>query len=81
MRKVNDLKKIVDEKLYDTDTADLIHTDITNRRRYYRTRKGAFFVLYATGEIQPKTERSMKDLLGSADPEKYIEIFGKVEEA
>ena len=75
------MKKIVDGKLYNTDTAELIYFDATNKRRYYRTQKGAFFVLYQTGEIQPRTENSMRDFLGSVDTERYIEIFGEVEEA
>ena len=75
------MKRIVDGKLYNTDTADLIYTDYSSKRRYYKTQKGAFFVLYATGEIQPRTEDSMRDFLGSVDIEKYIEVFGEVEEA
>lgn len=75
------MKKIVNGKLYNTDTSDLIYMDAVNKRRYYRTQKGAFFVLYATGEIQPRTDDSMRDFLGSVDIETYIEVFGEVEEA
>lgn len=77
------MQKIIDRKLYDTDTATLIYTDfkIMKRRDYYRTKKGAFFCHYVSvGDIHLVSEEEMMDILASKDVEKYIEIFGDVTE-
>ena len=75
------MKKIVDGKMYDTDVSEEIYLDETTNRRIFRTKKGNYFLLYANGEIVPKTEAEVKEFLGLHDTEKYIALFGEVEEA
>lgn len=77
------MKKIIDGKRYDTETATLIYTEyiIMKRRDYYRTKKGTFFCHYVSvGEIQLIPETEMMDILASKDVDKYIELFGDVAE-
>lgn len=38
-------------------------------------------MLYANGEIIPKTEANTKEYLGKNNVEKYIELFGEPQEA
>ena len=68
--------KIVDGKLYDTEKSELIYMDDLNDRQYFMTKKRNFFVVYATGDIFPKTEVEIKALLGKRDAKKYLELFG-----
>lgn len=75
------MKKIVNGLLYDTDTSELIYHDEINRRRWYKTKNENYFVLYANGEIGPKTEDAVRDHLGKNNVEKYIELFGEPQEA
>lgn len=75
------MKRIIDNLLYDTDTATLINTEKENNRKLYKTPNNNFFMLYPTGEIKPKTENSVRDYLGIRNVEKYIELFGEPEEA
>ena len=75
------MKKIINGKMYDTDTSDEIYLDEMNNRRIFQTKKGNYFLLYPNGELVPKTEDEIKELLGNNDTNKYIELFGKVEEA
>ncbi len=75
------MKKIVDGLVYDTDKSELIYTDLIKNRELYKTKKGRYFMLYATGEIAPKTEESVMEYLAEHDVDKYIELFGEVEEA
>jgi hypothetical protein len=53
---------------------------MTNRK-IFRTEKGNFFLFYPNREIVPKTKEDIKEYLGLNDTEKYIELFGDVEEA
>lgn len=75
------MRRIINGKMYDTDKATLIYTDPQTKRKYYMTAKGAFFVVYTTGVLEPVSDEYMMQLLGEKDPDKYIEIFGEVEEA
>ena len=75
------MKKIINGKMYDTDTSDEIYLDEMNNRRIFQTKKGNYFLLYPNGELVPKTEDEIKEFLGNNDTNKYIELFGKVEEA
>ena len=38
-------------------------------------------MLFRNGEIVPRTEESAKEYLGEKDVEKYIEVWGKPEDA
>lgn len=75
------MKRIIDNLLYDTETAELIYTEEGTNRRLYKTPNGNFFTLYPTGEIRPKSENDTRDYLGRYDVKKYIELFGEPKEA
>jgi hypothetical protein len=75
------MKKIIHGYLYDTDTATIIYEDKPKRRTYYMTENRHYFVVYRTKEFGVKTEEDIKELLGNNDVDKYIELFGDVEEA
>lgn len=75
------MQRIVDGYLYDTDISTIIHLEIDTNRVLYITPNKNFFMLYPNGEIVPKNEESTKEYLGKYDVEKYIEIFGKPQEA
>ena len=75
------MKRIIDNLLYDTDTAELIYTEEGTARRLYKTPNGNFFTLYQTGEIRPKSIEDTKEYLGRHSVEKYIELFGEPKEA
>ena len=75
------MKRVINDLLYDTDTADLIFVEEDTNRKLYKTPNGKFFTLYSTGEIRAKTEEATKDYLGRYDVEKYIEVFGEPREA
>lgn len=75
------MKKIINGKVYNTETAELILTLFSgtrlNERDYYMTKKRAFFCHYIrVNDIDLVPEDSMRDLLMLHDAEKYIEIFG-----
>lgn len=73
--------KIINDLMYDTDDSELIYEDRFNKRLYYRTFKGNFFVVYNNGELLPTSEDTIKKILGQNDVEKYIELFGEPQEA
>ena len=75
------MKKIINGKMYDTDTSEEIYLDENKNRHIFKTMKGNYFLLYSNGEIVPKTENEVKELLGLYNADRYIELFGEVEEA
>lgn len=77
------MKKIIDGLLYDTDKAELIFQEDKFRKRnlYFKTEKGNYFVVYSGKEIRPISEEEFKEILGEADPDKYIELFDNVDNA
>lgn len=77
------MKKIIDGLLYDTDKATLVWQEDKFRKRnlYFRTEKGNYFVLYSSKVIQPITEEKFKEILGEADPDRYIELFDNIDNA
>ena len=78
------MKQIIDGKLYDTETAELIYTYdppfMISYVRYYRTKNGAYFSHYLD-DITLLEESEVKDFIGKSDIGKYIELFGSVDEA
>lgn len=79
------MKKVIGTKVYNTETSELILTLNNGLRRsqrdYYKTKKGAFFVHYVDiNDIELVPELSMAELLMKYDVDKYIELFGAVEE-
>lgn len=75
------MKKIVKGLMYDTDKSELVHIDKARKRQLYNTQNGNYFMFYVSGDILPVTEDFVKDYLGENDIEKYIELFGEVEDA
>ena len=75
------MQKVINNLLYDTETATAVHIEEDTKRILYQTTNGNFFMFYPVGEIVPKTEQSTKDYLGKYNVEKYIELFGKPQEA
>lgn len=75
------MKRVINDLLYDTETAEMIYIEEGTNRKLYRTPNGNFFTLYPTGEIRAKTEETAKDYLGKYDVEKYIKVFGEPKEA
>lgn len=77
------MQQIINDKLYDTDTAELIYSykDPLKERNYYRSKMGAFFVHYiGIGKMELVDAQVIKDILAERDVSKYIDIFGKVAE-
>lgn len=74
------MKRVINNLLFDTETAKLIYTDTKNSRKTYATENGNFFTTYTNGELQLVTEESVRDLLGTNDIDMYIEVFGQPEE-
>lgn len=70
------MKQIIDNVLYDTDTANQIYFDEAKRRRWFRTNNGHYFIAFPNGEISVIEEAVAKDFLGKNDIDKYIEIWG-----
>jgi hypothetical protein len=75
------MQRVIDNLLYDTETATVIHIEEDTKRILYQTPHGNFFMFYPIGEIVPKTEQSTKDYLGKHNVDKYIELFGEPQEA
>ena len=87
------MKKIINGKLYDTDTAvylgvwtnNLMPTDIGfHEKSLYRTNKGQYFLFEVDDDsefIYLYTEDEAKTFAESyLDADEYIKIFGEVEE-
>jgi hypothetical protein len=87
------MKKIINGKLYNTDTADEIARRVIRHglehETYYRKKTGEIFIYYETKRssgdifrsIRPlELEEAKDDLEKLLTVEHYEEIFGKVEE-
>ena len=72
------MRKIINGKMYDTDTAEVIYSEIHlfKRRTLYRTKKGSWFLFYhANNEIVPMTDEEVMEFLGERD--ECIDIYLK----
>lgn len=77
------MKAIIDGLLYDTDKAKIIFNP-DEYHTLYMTEKGNLFMLYyQSGErsISCTDNEKLKKFLAENAPDKYVEIFGEVEEA
>ena len=74
------MQRVINNLLFDTETAKLVYTDTKNSRKTYATNNGNFFTVFNNGELQLATEQSVKELLGTYDIAMYIEVFGQPEE-
>ena len=75
------MQNIIDGFLYDTNTATVIHIEEDTKRILYRTPHNNFFMFYPTGIIVPRTLERTMGYLGKYNVPKYIELFGKPQEA
>jgi len=81
------MKRIVNGKLYDTDTAELVCQSNISRfvSRLYRTKKDRYFVYEKIGDIEdikPLNEDGTLEWLSKHNPDKAIELFSeRIEEA
>lgn len=75
------MQRVINNLLYDTNTATVIHREEDTKRVLYQTPNSNYFMFYPNGEIVPKTEESTKDYLGKHNVPKYIELFGEPQEA
>ncbi len=78
------MKTIINEKLYDTDTAELVA--VGNYIEVYQTQKGNWFkksdsMLGWGCMLIPIEVNEAKKLIGLHAPEKYERYFGQAEEA
>lgn len=83
------MKFIENGKLYDTEKSEFL-CNFRNFGEIWRTENGTLFVISSTGWEDQENRQIMifstdqeyiKEELGKADAEKYIELFGEVEEA
>jgi hypothetical protein len=72
---------MLDGLMYDTDKSRMIYQDRDKRRTYYATKKGRYFIVYATGEFDTISEDRVRDILIEYDYDMYVELFGTPEEA
>ena len=73
------MKAIINGLLYDTEKANLI-CEPDEHHTMYMTEKGNLFMLY-NGVISCADNETLKKFLAEELPDKYIELFGEVEEA
>ena len=83
------MKKIINGKKYDTNTAEFLfntYNGVGRIGKLYRKKNGEFFISHITqweGEsssIEPISENEAKELIGEANGDMYERIFGEVEE-
>lgn len=75
------MQRIINDLLYDTETAELVFVEEGTNRKLYKTPHGNYFTFFATGEIQPKTVESTKAYLGKFAVDVYVKEFGEPEKA
>lgn len=75
------MQVVINNLLYDTETAEVIHIEEDTKRVLYKTPHMNYFMLYPPNQIVPKSIESTKDYLGKYNVPKYIEEFGEPEEA
>lgn len=70
------MKAIINEKLYDTTTSEVIY--IGNMEALYKTQNRAYFRTSSEG-IQPMGIEEVKEYLGIKDVDAYVKEFGSVD--
>ena len=80
------MRQIINGKLYDIKASEKI-CDVKNafgyaRQSIYRTSKGTLFVWDNNyNRVDSISQEVIRDYIGMTYPGKYLELFGKVEEA
>ncbi len=76
------MKEIINGKLYDTEKSEKICNVKFTGHSIWRTQKGTLFLLNdICMQISNVHQETIKDLLGKENPQKYIELYGEIEEA
>lgn len=80
------MKKVIQNLLYDTDTATLIISEADESgklvKRLYQTPNKAFFFLHIQSqEIQPISRDECREWLGLFNYDAYVKVFGEPEHA
>lgn len=76
------MKSIFNKKLYDTNKSEKLCNVGFSGYSVWITSKGSLFLFNdITMQICNTDQERIKDILGQENPEKYIELFGEVEEA
>ena len=70
------MKAIINEKLYDTTTSEVIY--IGDMEALYKTQNGNYFRTSSEG-IQPMGIEKVKEYLGIKDVDAYVKEFGSVD--
>ena len=83
------MKAIIDNKLYDTDKAEMTYEyteaeSCAANIKIYKTSKDNYFQeisVFASNTLNTLSVDQVKEVLSKRAPDKYIELFGEVEEA
>lgn len=75
------MRKIINNILYDTQTATLLYTNEETRRKLYKGVNGNYFMCYLNGKIVPYDVNLVKEYLGEYAVDVYLQEFPNVEEA
>ena len=76
------MKEIIKGKLYDTEKSEKICNVSLTPYSIWRTAKGNLFITNdLCMRISNTNQDTVKELLAKENPEKYIELYGEVEEA
>lgn len=78
------MKAIINGLLYDTEKAEVVCEDSIGFFTVYKTKNNRVFIENKLTEKFSTITTDMnkiKEILGSNFPDKYIELFGEVEEA
>lgn len=79
---VDYVKSIFNKKLYDTNKLEKLCNVGFSGYSAWITSKGSLFLFNdITMQICNTDQERIKDILGQENPEKYIELFGEVDEA
>ena len=78
------MKQIIDGKIYDTDKMSVIYEAPSTGPTFWKSEKGTYLRKgYGYADdiyLHIVTEEYFKEYLARTNPNKYIELFGEVEE-
>ena len=73
------MRAIINGLLYDTEKAEIVWKSDSFYLDLYKTKNNRFFMMFNRNIIVD--ENKIKEFFGIRYPDKYIELFGEVEEA
>jgi hypothetical protein len=78
------MKQIIDGKLYDTDKMEKLYSENFPGPDFWKSKNGTIlrrgYRALDSDYLQVVTEEYFKEYLATTNPDKYIELFGEVEE-